>query len=382
MIERSLKLLLDKRKESRKVIIVLGPRQVGKTTLLQQYCEEEEEYLFLDGDTIEDRQVLQDASLDQLRRVIGRHKTVFIDEAQRIRNIGLTAKIIHDRMPEVKLILSGSAALELANEMNEPLTGRKWEYLMLPVSWEELSGYFGYWETQKSLETRIIYGMYPEVIMNPNQEQKLLKDLTGSYLYKDILSYSNIRKPELLDKLLLALALQIGSEVSYNELSKLLGVNRATIEDYINLLEKAFIIFRLNPLSRNVRSEINSSRKIYFWDTGVRNTIIGNYQSLELRGDKGGLWENFLITERLKRNAYSEWYGHSYFWRTYAQQEIDYIEEKDGKFYAFEFKWSQKAKARIPKTFTEAYPETETQIISKENFYDFVVGSTPEASGA
>ena len=326
----------------------------------------------MDGDTFEDRSVLQEPSLEQLKRIIGSYKILFIDEAQRIKNIGLTAKIIHDRIPDLKLVLSGSAALELANEINEPLTGRKWEYQLFPISWQEYSEHIGFWEAQKSLENRLIYGMYPEVIQHQGEERKILKDLTSSYLYKDLLSYANIRKPELLDKLLRALALQIGSEVSYNELSNLLGVNRATVEEYISLLEKAFVIFRLHPLSRNIRSEINSSRKIYFWDTGVRNTIIGNYQSMELRTDKGALWENFLVVERLKKNNYAEWYGNYYFWRTYAQQEIDYLEEIDGSFAAFEFKWNPKAKAKIPKTFLDAYPNSQTQIISKENFYEFI----------
>jgi uncharacterized protein len=237
-------------------------------------------------------------------------------------------------------VISGSSSLELSNEMNEPLTGRKWEHLLFPVSWKELVDYAGYINAKAQLDTRLVYGMYPEVIMQEDNAQNVLKSLTGSYLYKDLLQHEGIRKPELLEKLLIALALQIGSEVNFNELANLLRVDRATVEKYIDLLEKTFVIFKLKPLSRNLRNELSSGRKIYFYDNGIRNALIGDFKSPELRNDIGLLWENFIICERQKRNSYRNWHGRSWFWRTYQQQEIDLIEEIDGSFSAFEAKWN------------------------------------------
>lgn len=372
MIRRKLrKLLLDKW-DSRKVIILLGPRQVGKTTLINQLCEEKGGCLILNGDDVELRQQFDNISFSNIKRFIGNSETIFIDEAQRIKNIGLIAKQIHDNLPQKRLILSGSSALEIANEINEPLTGRKWEYHLWPITWEEYVDEVGYFEASKKLETRLIFGMYPEIITNENSEIERLKQLSGSYLYKDLLSYSGVRKPELLDKLLFALALQLGSEVSYNELSNLLGVNRATIEEYISLLEKAFVIVKLPPLSRNHRTEISSSRKVFFWDNGIRNAIIGDFKPVVSRTDIGALWENFLVSERLKRNAYNQWYGREYFWRTYAQQEIDYIEEIDSQISAFEFKWNPKKKAKFPKTFTDSYPSAILGKVDRDNFDEFL----------
>ncbi len=372
MINRVLKQQIIDKWNSGKVLIVLGPRQVGKTTLLLELIANEENCLKIDGDDLETRQLFENISFTNLKRFISNHTTVFFDEAQRISNIGLIAKQIHDQLPNIRLLISGSSALEIANEINESLTGRKWEYQLFPISWQEYVEYIGYFEARKQLENRLIFGMYPEIITNDGNEAGLLKQLSGSYLYKDLLAYSGIRKPQLLDKLLFALALQLGSEVSYNELSRSLGVNRTTIEEYISLLEKAFVIFRLPPFSRNHRSEISSSRKIYFWDNGIRNAIIGDFKAVPSRTDVGSLWENFLISERLKLNSYRQWYGRQYFWRTYAQQEIDYIEEIDGQISAFEIKWNPKKKIKFSKTFTESYPDAILNKISRENFDDFL----------
>ena len=373
MIERSLKTSLISQWDSGKVLIVTGPRQAGKTTLLRNICVEKGPFLFINGDDPEVRLQFEQAGENKLRQIIGNHTTVFIDEAQRIPDIGIIAKIIHDMLGNIRLIISGSSALEISSAINEPLTGRKWEYFLYPISWQELVDYLGYFDARKQLEQRLIYGMYPEIIIGNNDPQLLIKSLAGSYLYKDLLQFEGIRKPELLDKLLVALALQIGSEVNYNELSTLLRVDRNTIERYIDLLEKAFVVFRIHPLSRNLRNELNTGRKIYFYDNGIRNALIGDFKTLEMRNDKGALWENFMISERKKRNAYKLWYGRSFFWRTYQQQEIDLIEEIDGEFHAFEFKWNKTSRAKFSKTFLDTYKPLRTLSVSQENFEEILL---------
>lgn len=357
-----------------KAIILLGPRQTGKTTLLKTLTaslNQPVQWLNCDDPTV--RESLEDASLNILKLIIGEKKILVIDEAQRVKNIGLTMKLITDELKDIQLLVSGSSALELANETNEPLTGRKWEYFLYPISWKELVDSLGYLEAKQQLETRVIFGMYPEVVTHSGSEKQLLAQLAGSYLYKDLLTFRGIRKPELLDKLLKALALQIGQEVSFNELANLLQVDKTTVSDYVQLLEQAFIITRLQPLSRNLRNEISTSRKIYFWDTGIRNALLGNYTPLSSRPDAGALWENFLITERIKYGHYNQSYGNRYFWRTRTQQEIDYVEERDGKFYAFEFKLNPKKKAKFPRSFSEAYSNTNFVCVTPDNLHEFLV---------
>ncbi|MEN8126093.1 MAG: ATP-binding protein [Bacteroidota bacterium] len=354
-----------------KTIVLIGPRQTGKTTLIKNVLDDFDEYLFLDGDDISTRQLLENINTQQLKRIIGKHTIVFIDEAQRINHIGITAKIITDQFKQIQLILSGSSAFDLNNKISESLTGRKWEYKLFPISWEEYLKNQGYVNSIQQLNDRLIYGMYPDVINNTGEEIEVLKTLTNSYLYKDILSLSTIKKPEILEKLVQALAYQMGSEVSYNELAKLLRVNKETIGNYIELLEKAFVVFRLKSFSRNLRNEIKFNKKVFFYDNGIRNAIITNFNSIELRNDKGALWENFLISERIKYFHYHHIYTNYYFWRTKQQQEIDWIEEKNGAISAYEFKWNKKSKTKIPKKFVEAYG-AKTQIIDRENFIDFV----------
>jgi uncharacterized protein len=276
-------------------------------------------------------------------------------------------------MPSVQLLVTGSSSLELANLTNEPLTGRKWEYSMFPISWQELNDHFGYINALMQLENRLIFGMYPEVIMNIGEERERLSVLSQSYLYKDILSLGQVRKPDVLQKLLKAVALQLGNEVSLNELGNLVGVDKNTVMTYLDLLEKSFVIFRLQPLSRNLRNEISSSRKIYFYDNGIRNALLNNYAPLELRQDVGALWENFLISERLKTNHYNKKWVNMYFWRTKLQQEIDYVEEIDGQFTAFEFKWKKHKNVKLPTSFSEAYKPLDFQVITKENFDNFLL---------
>jgi predicted AAA+ superfamily ATPase len=353
-----------------KAIVLIGSRQVGKTTLVEA-CMKDADVLFLNGDDPDVRDLLEDAGVSKLKAILGAHKWVFIDEAQRIPQVGMIAKIITDQFKGVQLILSGSSALEINDSTQEPLTGRKFEYHLFPISWEEFEDHFGYMEASAQLEERLIFGMYPDVINNRADAREVLKQLTSSYLYKDVLAVTGIKKPELLDKLLKALALQVGNEVSYNELSSLLEIDKATVAKYIDLLEKAFIVFKLHSFSRNQRNEIKSNRKIYFYDNGIRNMVINNLNPLDLRADKGALWENFLIAERLKVQAYHQLHANNYFWRTVQKQEVDFVEERDGNISAFEFKWSSHGKKKIPAAFLHQYA-AEGMVVDRDNFREFV----------
>jgi len=353
-----------------KALILIGPRQVGKTTLIKSLIKDKK-HLFLDADDPTVRSILNKPNTEQIKSIIGTNKIIFIDEAQRISGIGLTLKIITDQFKDVQLFVSGSSAFDLSSELNEPLTGRKWEYELYPISWEEFENNHGYLVSEQQIENRILYGFYPDVLNNPGEEKDILKQLVNSYLYRDILAYSNIRKPEVLEKLVQALALQIGSEVNYNELAQIVGVDKNTISNYIDILQKGYVIFKLNSFSRNLRNEIKKNKKIYFYDNGVRNMVLGNFNSLELRQDTGALWENFLISERLKQNSYKNRYTKMYFWRTKQQQEVDLVEENNGIITGFEFKWNAKKKLRLPRTFVNEYNATE-KIIDRNNFREFV----------
>ena len=327
--------------------------------------------MFLDGDDSTTVDILSNANTETLKSIIGNYKYVFIDEVQRIPNIGLKLKIIVDQIKDVQVIVSGSSAFDINNLTQEPLTGRKFEYHLFPISWNEFENNVGYIKAQQQLELRLLYGMYPDVINNFGNEYEILKNLVSSYLYKDILSLAGIRKSEVLEKILQALALQVGCEVSYNEIAQLVGVDKNTVSNYIDLLEKAFVIFRLNSFSKNIRNEIKANRKIYFYDNGVRNMLIGNFNTLEFRQDKGALWENFLVSERIKLLSYSQSLAKPYFWRTTSQQEIDYIETNADAVSAFEFKWSPLKKVKLPKSFEEAY-KPNFLVVTKENFRGFL----------
>ncbi len=371
MIQRTLRDRIAGKVNRGKAIMIIGPRQVGKTTLIKNYIEDLD-YVFFDGDDPVTRSVLDTPHTEQLRDILGGKKVIFIDEAQRINNIGLTMKIIVDQFKDVQLWISGSSSFSLFNELNEPLTGRKWEYEMFPISWEEYENDIGFLNAERQLENRLVYGMYPDVINNPGEEVEILRNLVNSYLYRDILSHAGIKKPDVLDKLVRALALQVGSEVNYNELSKLIGVDRNTVERYISILEKGYVVFRLPSYNRNVRNEIKKGRKVYFYDNGVRNMIIGAVGNINTRKDIGALWENFLISERIKQNSYKLTLAKPYFWRTTQQQEIDYVEDIGNTLKAYEFKWNPKRKARISKTFTKEY-DAEGIVVNRDNFRDFVV---------
>lgn len=369
-VNRILKQTLIDQFNKGKAIVLIGPRQVGKSTLIKDILKQKD-FLFFDGDDFSVQQQLSEPNTNYLKRLIGNKKIVFIDEAQRIKNVGITSKIIIDQFEGVQLILSGSSAFELNNEINEPLTGRKWEYNLYPISFQELEQTIGFSELSKQLEQRIVYGMYPDVLNYVGNEREVLENLINSYLYKDILMLSGIKKADILQKLTQALSLQIGNEVSYNELSQLLGINKETVSNYIDLLEKAYIIFKVNPFSRNIRNEIRTNRKIYFYDTGLRNALISNFNALDLRQDKGALWENFLISERIKYLKYHKIYAKTYFWRTAQQQEIDWVEEIDGKISAYEFKWQSKNKVKFPQKFIDTY-EAEKKVIDINNYYEFI----------
>lgn len=375
MIERLLMDLIEKRLYRNKAIIVVGPRQVGKTTLLRMLvADTQRKVLMWNCDEPDVRRKLAEPTSTELRVEIGDADLILIDEAQRVKNIGVTLKLMIDNFPEKQLVVTGSSAIELSNSINEPLTGRKYEYVMYPFSAEELINEFGAQDERRMLERRLVYGSYPEVVNNAGEEREVLTDLVGSYLYKDIFSFQDVRKPEVIEQLLQALALQVGSEVSFNELGRLLGLNSVTVQRYIDLLEKSFVVFHLRSFSRNVRSELKKSRKIYFWDNGVRNAIIGDFKSLGLRPDVGALWENYIISERLKHNAYSSFYGKSYFWRTQLQQEVDYVEDIDGVLHAYEFKWSKTKQPRLTETFAKNYPDHTFEVVSPDNYQDFVKG--------
>ncbi len=362
-----------------KAIILLGPRQAGKTTLIKGLLQKrKEKVLELNADEPDVRELLTEKTSTQLRVILGQNELLFIDEAQRVPDIGLTLKLIADQIPEAQVIATGSSAFELNARITEPLTGRKFEFMLYPLSFSELVNTHGLLEEKRLLEHRLLYGSYPEIVTSRGLEQELIKLLAGSYLYKDLLTLEQINKPILLEKILRALALQLASEVSYHEIGQLVGANSQTVERYIDLLEKAFVLFRLPALSRNVRNEIKKGKKIYFLDNGIRNAVIDNFTPLASRTDTGALWENYLISERLKFLNNHNIQTSKYFWRTTQQQEIDYIEEHQQQLYAYEFKWNpKKSTVRFPKTFLRNYPNVQTKAITPANYEEFLNGNLP-----
>ncbi|WP_456405467.1 ATP-binding protein [Caldithrix abyssi] len=374
MVERSLENIILKYLDLNKIIIIYGARQVGKTTLVKMLLDKiDEPYLLLNGDEPDIREILTKATSTRLHALIGNKNVVVFDEAQRIPEIGLVLKLLHDSTKKLKIIVTGSSSLNLADELQEPLTGRKFVFKLYPFSFKEMVNHTSLLEEKRLLEHRLIYGYYPEIVNRPGSEQILLRELTESYLYKDILSMGLVKKPYILDKLLKALALQIGQEVSFNELGQLIGADKQTVEKYIALLEKSFVIFRLPTFSRNLRNEIKKNRKIYFYDNGIRNALIKNFNSLPLRADVGALWENFFIAERMKYLNNGLKPVNYYFWRTHSQQEIDYLEETGGQLTAYEIKWNPRKKVRFPEKFLKTYQPAQTYVIHPENYFDFLL---------
>lgn len=373
MIERLLYKSIEDKLFKGKVVVLAGARQVGKTTLLKQILRNKEGVLWLNGDEMQVQNLFNNASADRLLSEFGNNKIVILDEAQRIKDIGLRLKLIADADCDIQMIATGSSAFELANKVNEPLTGRKWEYQMFPLSFGEMVAHHGKMKEMRMLPKRIVYGYYPEVVTNEGNEIEILKLLTDAYLYKDILSWENIKHPDKLQTLLRALAYQVGSQVSFNELSQMCSLDSKTVERYITLLEQCYIIFRLPSFSRNLRHELKASRKIFFYDNGIRNALIADYTAPEIRQDIGALWENFVVSERIKSNEYYRRWVNRYFWRTTQQQEIDYLEEGGGKLHAYEIKWNPRKKATITKTFMDAYPDTGFKVITPENIAEFLL---------
>ena len=359
---------------SRKIVILLGARQVGKTTLLKSLFDSDS-ILWLNGDELDVQNLFETLSAQRFKVYLGTKKIVVIDEAQRISNIGLRLKVLADSLPDLQIFATGSSSFDLANNVIEPLTGRKRELHLFPLSFEELVNHSDLLTEKRMIPHRLVFGSYPEVVTSQGNEIEVLKELSQSYLYKDILTFEKIRRSDRLVKLLQALAWQIGSQVSYNELAQTCSMDAKTVEHYINILEQAFIVFRLGTFSRNLRNELKNSRKVYFYDNGIRNAIIANFSPIENRNDAGALWENYVISERIKKLSYDGSFTNSWFWRTKEQQEVDYIEEKDGNFCAYEFKWSDISakKARLPLTFSRSYPEASFSVISPQNVEDFLL---------
>jgi predicted AAA+ superfamily ATPase len=355
-----------------KAIIIFGPRQVGKSTLLKQLFKDNNRVLWLYGDQPQTQSLFADISAPNIKTIIGDKKIVVIDEAQMVKDIGVKLKMFTDYLGDIKVIATGSSSFDLANKINEPLTGRKWEYQLLPLSFKEMSGEGSVLEEMERLETRLIYGYYPDVALHPGEEKERLLELVNSYLYKDVLIWENVQKAEKITKLLQALAFQVGSQVSYAEIAALVGLDSKTVERYIDLLEKAFVIYRLTSYSGNLRNELKTSKKIYFYDNGVRNALISAFNPLELRNDIGILWENFIMAELLKKDMSAKNFAHRWFWRNKQKQEIDLIHEADGVFTAYEFKWNEKKKVHCPAAFKTAYPDIGFNVINRENFFNYV----------
>lgn len=375
MIQRTLQSVIANYIGKGKVILLVGARQVGKSTLFHQIVDSAtERILWLNCDIAETRNVQANPSLEELRLLVADYRVVVIDEAQRVENIGLTLKLIADNFPAVQLMVTGSSALGLHDHINEPLTGRKIEYRLFPISTEEIYRAEGLIATRGRLSSRLIYGSYPDVLFGGLPPEKALRELADSYLYKDVLEIEGVRKSAVLQKLLTALALQVGSEASYNELSKTVGIDSKTVEKYIDILEKCFIVFRLDSYSRNIRTELTKGKKIYFCDLGIRNAILNNFAPLETRSDVGALWENFFIMERMKYNHYADRAVKSYFWRTTDKQEIDYVEESNGELHLFEIKWNAKRQnTRFPNLFVNTYQPAHTDVVTPENYLTMLI---------
>lgn len=357
-----------------KVLVIYGPRRIGKTTLLKHYLSRiSEKYKLDSGDNILTQQVLSSQNFSDISEYVAGYNLIAIDEAQQIPNVGMGLKIITDQNPNIKVIATGSSSFDLANKIGEPLTGRKTTLTLYPVTQRELLEKYNKFELKEKLGSFLVFGSYPEVILAPGKAEKIkiLNEIVGSYLFKDILALENIKNPNALIKLLKLLAFQIGKPVSMSELATQLGLNFRTVERYLDLLEKTFVIKSVGSFSRNLRKEISKKNKYYFFDNGIRNAVIGQFNDLEDRNDTGEIWENFVIMERIKRNSYAGNYFNCYYWRTYEQKEIDWIEEGDGKIFGYEVKWKED-KFVIPKDFTNAYPGAQIKIINNDNYLDFV----------
>lgn len=373
MISRQLEKDIKARLHKGKAIILLGGRQTGKTTLLQMITVNSKDTLWLNADEPDIKLLIEGATSTRLKSYFGKSKTVIIDEAQQVTDIGKKIKLITDTLKDVQVIATGSSAFEIKNKTHEPLTGRKWEFHLFPLSFAEMVNHHGLIEEKRMIPHRLVYGYYPEVITHPGEEKERLKLLSDSFLYKDILMYQGLKKPEKLIHLLKMLAANLGSEINYNQLSKQLQINNETVEKYIQLLEQCYILFRLPAYATHLTKELKKGRKVYFTDNGIINSLTGNFSVIENRQDKGALWENFIISELYKQNEYKKEYGNFFFWRSHDQQEVDLVIQKGNKLEAFEIKWSSKNKVRLNKTFASAYPDHRFSFINYDNAEEFIL---------
>lgn len=364
---------LDEIQRRQRVLVIYGPRRIGKTTLLQHYLQTQQNYLFVSGEDIDVQHYLSSQSIEKLRTFVGNHSLLVIDEAQKINQVGLNLKLLTDHCPDLRIIATGSSAFDLAHHLGEPLTGRKITLQMFPLSQIELSKQETPAQTRARLEQRLIYGSYPEVILekNPADKRDYLHELTRSYLYKDILELDGLRKSPQINRLLQLLALQVGSEVSLHELGQQVGLNKNTVEKYLDLLEKSFVLIRVNGYSRNLRKEVSKKARYYFYDVGVRNALVNQFNPLSLRTDVGALWENYLVIERLKKQSYFRQITNNYFWRTYQQQEVDWVEDYEGQLIGYEFKWKPQ-KVKAPSQWSVSYPQAKFSVIHPDNYLDFI----------
>ncbi len=375
LINRAIKIQIQQLLTKNKVLLVLGTRRVGKTYLMKSIQEDyKEPMVLLNGEDFDVQELLRNRSVANYKRIIGVAKLMILDEAQVIPEVGQVLKLMIDTNPDLTILATGSSSFDLLNKAGEPLTGRQIQFNLYPLAQLELKETETYIETTQNLEERLIYGSYPEIIQFQTNKEKAdyLTQLTQSYLLKDILAFEGIRQADKIVRLLRLIAYQISGEVSPNELATQLGISRATVENYLDLLSKVFIIYKLRAYSTNQRKEVSKSSKWYFFDNGIRNAIINDFSAPALRNDMGSLWENYLLAERIKRNSYLKENAQLYFWRNYNQQEVDLIEMKDGKLQAFEFKYSPQKKVKVPAAFATAYPEASFERISLDNYLDWI----------
>jgi uncharacterized protein len=376
IIKRTIQNTIVKNLFKGKVMVIYGARRVGKTTLVKQILENYPDGKYINCDLLQYKAALETTNSELLGDFIGNASLLILDEAQNIKDIGKILKILADTFPKIQVIATGSSSFELSNKLSEPLTGRSRFYHLYPFSLEELHQSYSLIELDAKINNILRFGLYPEVFGQPEEEAtEELQNIASTYLFKDVLQLDNLKRSDLIFKLLKALALQAGNEMSYNELARLLGENVHTIKRYIEILEQAFIIFRLPSFSQNLRKELGKRNKIYFFDVGIRNAIINNFSPIELRNDVGPLWENFCIVERIKNDHFHRVFKNYYFWRTYDQKEIDLIEEYNGKLEAFEFKWKSKKTIKPPKDFLRAYPDTGFTVINNKNYLGFISGT-------
>jgi len=372
MITRLLKKNINQSLFKGKTIVLYGARQVGKTTLVQDILRDfKDEGRYLNCEILSVEENLKDPEPDKLKAFLGSYKLIVLDEAQNIPNTGKILKVISDTLVDLQIIATGSSSFVLASKAAEPMTGRIIQHILYPLSVLEIKEEEDWLSVDARLEKVLRLGMYPEIYTLPTDVAvSRLHELASSYLFKDLLKFDGIKKSSLLKNLVVSLALQLGNEVTYNELAVKLGVNSLTVQKYIDLLEQSFVIFKINSFSRNIRKELSKAFKIYFYDNGIRNALINNFNPLSMRNDIGALWENFCISERIKSNAYLNKKLNIYFWRTYDQKEIDYVEESSGKITGYELKYSQKQKLKVPKGFKEEY-NAEIFKVDKNNFWKF-----------